>query len=368
MWRDRAVTETARRLTPASAHLAISSLERHGAAVELDLGTPSLRTAAVIQNAQTVAPAEDVIVPAQDDIFESDQRHWASRTAWRLQDSIMDVDSGLVFSRDRVITQSSGPARTARDGSFLSGATYRVRRTDPVSVPYPIAGLGDTHHHYHFMIETLPRLLHARAVDPAVRFVTSAEINETYRDVLRTLDLPVETFGPGTVIRSAWTVVVEPSPWFWPRPSDVRVLQHAFPAVAHSSGEYPDVIYVGRQGSTRALENEDWLASTLQELGFVTPVLHRMPVSEQIEVFRRARVVVGPHGAGLSGIAFMAPGSHVVEITSGDLFEHCYRRLAAAAGLDYTLCHVNGTMEAPAGRAADALAMLRPILDHIGVR
>lgn len=38
-------------------------------------------------------------------------------------------------------------------------------------------------------------------------------------------------------------------------------------------------------------------------------------VKEIVSLFQKAKMVIGPHGAGFSHIIFTAPGTHVVELT-----------------------------------------------------
>ncbi|MBC8010793.1 MAG: glycosyltransferase family 61 protein, partial [Burkholderiales bacterium] len=69
--------------------------------------------------------------------------------------------------------------------------------------------------------------------------------------------------------------------------------------------------------------------------GFATVCLEELGWAEQIAVFRRARVVVAPHGAGLANLAFCAPGTRVVELVGRAYFNPVFWRLAALRGLDY---------------------------------
>jgi capsular polysaccharide biosynthesis protein len=52
-------------------------------------------------------------------------------------------------------------------------------------------------------------------------------------------------------------------------------------------------------------------------------------------LFRRARLVIAPHGAGLTNIVACEPGTHVYELLPGAYDNYCYCRLAQACGLHY---------------------------------
>ena len=60
----------------------------------------------------------------------------------------------------------------------------------------------------------------------------------------------------------------------------------------------------------------------------------------QIRLLAGARVVLGAHGAGLSGWAFAAPGTRVVEL--GRVEYPCFEPLARKLGLDYRACPATG--------------------------
>jgi hypothetical protein len=60
-----------------------------------------------------------------------------------------------------------------------------------------------------------------------------------------------------------------------------------------------------------------------------------LSVAEQIAAFRAARLVIGPHGAGLSNIAFCQPGSFVYELLPQHYPNSCVNRLAQSVGINY---------------------------------
>jgi hypothetical protein len=122
------------------------------------------------------------------------------------------------------------------------------------------------------------------------------------------------------------------------------------------------ILYVARDGGTnfdakkgfmRRLDNEkvviEMLNSTLQDLkesgrfeqlGLPEPEFMRfkgkgMTLDAQIALFRRARVVFGPHGGGFYNLIFAAPGTHVVELSPDDYGKYEVARLSTNLGLDY---------------------------------
>ena len=95
-------------------------------------------------------------------------------------------------------------------------------------------------------------------------------------------------------------------------------------------------IYVARtDAGDRAMENEAELIELLQRQGVRIIVPGTLPVVEQIAAFRAARLVIGPHGAGLSNLVFCRSGSFVYEVLPRHYPNVAFNRVAQAAGLNY---------------------------------
>ncbi|MFK7858003.1 MAG: glycosyltransferase 61 family protein [Granulosicoccus sp.] len=74
-------------------------------------------------------------------------------------------------------------------------------------------------------------------------------------------------------------------------------------------------LYISR-GSTgaRAIGNEAELITLLESHNFQIVRAETLSIREQAELYSAASVVLGPHGAGLSNIAFCQPGTRVIEL------------------------------------------------------
>ena len=76
-------------------------------------------------------------------------------------------------------------------------------------------------------------------------------------------------------------------------------------------------IYISRVKSAwrkvRSIENEDALFEIIKLLGFEKYVLENLNLTEQIELFYNAEIVMGPHGAGFTNLLFAGP-IHVIEL------------------------------------------------------
>ncbi len=95
-------------------------------------------------------------------------------------------------------------------------------------------------------------------------------------------------------------------------------------------------IFVSRAlARRRRVSNEAEVAAGLAAIGFATVRLEELTWAEQAACFRRARVVVAPHGAGLANLVFCAPGTRIVECFQRSYVNECFWQIAAIRGLDY---------------------------------
>ncbi|WP_207462028.1 glycosyltransferase family 61 protein [Azospirillum sp. SYSU D00513] len=96
-------------------------------------------------------------------------------------------------------------------------------------------------------------------------------------------------------------------------------------------------IYVSRRdASIRRVSNEEALMEALAPHGFELICPGDLSFEDQIKVFSEAEIVVGPHGAGMANVAFMTPGTKVVEIFSRTVLERRpFRDISLTKGLRY---------------------------------
>jgi len=88
----------------------------------------------------------------------------------------------------------------------------------------------------------------------------------------------------------------------------------------------------------RRVVNEPAVEEAMKKLGFEIFDSAEHSVREQVRAFRDSSLLVSPHGAGLSNIAFCDPGTPVVEVVPEgyDQGVTSYRSLADLFGLPYT--------------------------------
>lgn len=96
----------------------------------------------------------------------------------------------------------------------------------------------------------------------------------------------------------------------------------------------PRLLYVSRADATRRrVVGEEALIDALARLGFVAVTLEGRDLDAQRRLFHDADVIVAPHGAALTNLAWTRPGGAVVELVPARRPNFAFHRIALEAGL-----------------------------------
>ncbi|MEG4006621.1 tetratricopeptide repeat protein [Microcoleus sp. Pol11C1] len=100
--------------------------------------------------------------------------------------------------------------------------------------------------------------------------------------------------------------------------------------------DYSERIYISRQqASYRRIVNDEEVIKYLEKFGFRSVKLETMSVAEQASCLAAAKVVVAPHGGGLTNLVFCNPGTKVIEIFSPLYVPYCYWMISNLCGLEH---------------------------------
>jgi len=110
---------------------------------------------------------------------------------------------------------------------------------------------------------------------------------------------------------------------------------------SNPSISYPGRIVISRvSSSTRRWINEEECMQLLSSEGFQSVVLENMNLIDQVNIFRSADIILGPHGAGFTNLIFASPTTKIVEIRSekqGGPYSSatCFEELSKIIGLEH---------------------------------
>ena len=133
--------------------------------------------------------------------------------------------------------------------------------------------------------------------------------------------------------------------------------------------EPPRVLMLPRSDSRR-IANDELIAQALSDLGLDVRVFNdwsRISASALVTMAHDADVLIGVHGAGLTHMAYMPPGSLVVELLSGSLRDvPVYRHLASKFGHRHVTIDVAGAASAEPTHitAVGAAGVAQRVLDE----
>ena len=261
------------------------------------------------------------------------------RHIYLLRDVIVSPRSGMVWlAGDKILEESIGSLRRIIGwGSNLSEAMQRPMPTLGEG-RYVVAGSVGF---FHWLFEVLPNLVQTSRRYCDVTFIVWRDSPSYILESIALL-LGVQNVGERVLlldgpakVKSLIMPQIDPFSGFVNQ-VDVDSIRTLVQADKMPSQKIKRMIYVSRtRTSRRKLSNELALQSELEKLGLEIVYAESLTLEEQIQTFRSARIVVGPHGAGLSNLVWSDNNCSVFEIFPFSVFNDCYARLATSCGMAY---------------------------------
>jgi Glycosyltransferase 61 len=164
----------------------------------------------------------------------------------------------------------------------------------------------------------------------------------------------------GGVIAKQVTIVPMAG-WFRGNPNVELLRKYLMPPAKAKS---PDLLYLGRMGRRRCL-NDGAIIERCLELGFTVVDESSRTIPEQIELYRDAKVLVGPHGSAFTNMVWAAPGARIVEMIPSTFDVEYHEHLAASLGHHHTKIACANGPRATSGVTIDFTADVRLVIETI---
>lgn len=206
-----------------------------------------------------------------------------------------------------------------------------------------IASFGGDHNYYHWMFDTLPRLGILLSSNLDLNSIDYFFVNQCkysfHKDTLEILGIPPSKLIECTKIThlKAKNLII---PSFIGDNGHMpkwacNFLRDSF--LITSSTFIPQKrIYISRSDAGfRKIINDSQIVNFLSQYGFESIQLASMTVSQQVELFSTASVIVAPHGAGLVNAVFCRPQTKIIELFSPHYINVCFWSLSNNVDLDY---------------------------------
>ena len=281
---------------------------------------------------------------------------YETRYTYRLANSVVNTVSGATllccedeppfFIRESISWPFESILSHGLDTPEPSHANQVIRDSATIFASNP--------NYYHWLIEELPLVLRTHEIFPETTLIVNENGRTQKHDqVARHLGMTLRN-APLTVIMSDHVMPGRANDSWFIHPEDHLRLAEFGRSVARSScGTHRDRVYISRRNASRSIYDESALEDLLNAQGFFIAHLETMPWVDQISLFQNARVVVGPHGAGLSNLVFTPPGAVLVELTNGFHYNRCFEWISHIAGHRYIKIDANAqVMPMPASELA----------------
>ena len=302
--------------------------------------------------------------------------HFSRNTSYgyTLTHGLLTSPNGIVFIDDRAVVESD-----FRGGGGVQDTVPMVRAW-PQKVRARIRQSSSLGRHlvssepkhftfapygnfYHFLIESVPNLLLARESFPNLLVLLPNSSPQFVKNLLSNLEFRLLELPNGSWNVNSLVILERNSN----TPISIEALE-ALKSLLTDTDLRPPIprskIYVSRVGSIRQLRNEEALEEFLANQGF--DVLRSSDLSDVLknaQIFNRAELVIGPHGAGLANLAFCRPGTVVLEIASKNFWLPLYSALAKSAKLSHFLVFLDTFGIEDFGEANDAITRIKRFLN-----
>lgn len=205
------------------------------------------------------------------------------------------------------------------------------------------------HNYFHWITESLTRLVCLREHFKDYVVILPEELKKyPYIDyTLKILGYNFNYLDPDKKLKARNLVSFQrTAPSFNYHPIAINLLREKF---RQNLGDPPATkkIYISRaKASKRRIVNEDELFPFLEKENFEIHHFEDYSVEKQIKVMIEASHLVGIHGAGLTNMLYMRPGSKVFEFRfRGDTTNNCFFSLASE--LDHSYFYTQNEFETP---------------------
>lgn len=210
--------------------------------------------------------------------------------------------------------------------------------------------------YYHFLLEALPRLLLVKDIinnDPSIKILFNSPYRNFMTEVLDLLEIDnsrVIYCDPEKIYHV--DTLYFPKPPFMGYPSKeeiIRIRRRLLKAVKEyddlDNGEAPIekrdlIIVIERLETARHVKNTNELVEAIKSFfpslkDKIVVFDGRLSVKDQIKLFKHAKFIIGPHGAGFTNMLFASPGTHNIEFLPENYLSILYWHVAYALDIDH---------------------------------
>jgi hypothetical protein len=205
---------------------------------------------------------------------------------------------------------------------------------------------------YHFLLDTLPRLLFFDSVPASVPILIRSDLPKTTKEFISKLtNRNIIELAPDTALkisklyirpgRSTVFDVKPPKDSNWVEFSPVvfsKLKEKILDCLNTESFTInTDKVYISRKSSKRIVINSKNIEKIVHEYNFANFDLDEKFFQNQARIFANANCIISPGGAVLANIIFMKPGKRVIVLRSGrNIKPDIWKKIAETANVEYS--------------------------------
>jgi hypothetical protein len=270
------------------------------------------------------------------------------RYCYKLNDAIVDPRTGLIYDSSGLLIAESSAWDFQRLLSEIPKPSIRIPKQ---KLKGTFTFLPCIHNYYHWLIEDLPPFLNSNCVAKDAKVIVGdydfrpiKNFIEQYIDHrFIQIDSPIrieklvftaKIAGLGNPLGVANT----------PHPYDIKLLREYFKDhFARENEEKNKMIYLSRsRAARRSMSGELKLEQALIDIGF--EVFHGdIGFFEQINLFSKAKFIIGAQGAAMSNLAWVPSQTKVIELHHTNNFVPFFYFIGAILNLRYKYLQVPET-------------------------
>ena len=255
------------------------------------------------------------------------EMHFARRYVYRLRNVCVSVETGACCTPELAFQESFGSLRF-----WLFKLPVKYVASVKLKTNNSVVCLHSASY-AHYLLEQIPRLLWAIKCYGDVDVLIPAETPAYITIILE--ELQRKNIFKGKILLSNKKTLfvkdfvftqVEAYSGFW-HSDDLFLLRSVFLLKEEHPEERNLQIYISRTLSKRSYINEVQIEEFMISRGIRVVYLEKLNFIDQIELLRKSRLVIAPHGAGLANLVWCSSGTTVVEIFIDEVFNDCFSRI-----------------------------------------
>lgn len=270
-------------------------------------------------------------------------RRGAEIRTFEYSDSVLENATGGIIHQDRFMPPAKG-ARFNLSTEAIRSIVARAAETPPLNTTVAIGYRASWRNYYHWTTQCLLNtfwLLRQGLLQSALLAVPQiGGFQKRSLDLLGIEDRQLHHVDNSGSTRATKFIVTDTLLASTPRlfPAELQSMANILKSGSKAgSTELPPSIYISRLDSRkRRMRNEEQLVKSLEKLGIKHVSMTGMTLDDQISVLSRAKLVIAPHGAGLTNILYSGSGAHLYELFPSSYVVRCYEDLSRAVGIGYS--------------------------------